>query len=82
MAISPEIFERATKAKADQVTAATELWNARLELLQNVGDVRGILDQLLTPVELAGDNCGCNSACAAPESLGGRIGIPAASQPR
>lgn len=80
--MSDELFQRATKAKTDQVTAATELWNARLELLQSVGDVRGLLSHLQTPVELAGDNCGCNSACAAPETLGERVSIPAATTRR
>lgn len=82
MAMDEELFGRALKAKAEQTRAATELWNARLELLQSVGDVRGILAQLQTPVELAGDNCGCNSACAAPETLGGRIGLPADTRAR
>ena len=80
MAISDDILARVTKAKTEQVQAATELWNSRLELLQRSGDLRGLLDHLRTPVELAGDNCGCNSACSIPEGIGGRISNPAAGR--
>ncbi len=77
MTMNDELFARVTKAKADQVHAATELWNSRLELLQRAGDVRGLLEQLRSPVELAGDNCGCNSACSIPEGMG-QFSSPAA----
>lgn len=69
MNISDEMFARIGKAKSTQVESATELWNARLEILKSIGDVRGIYNHLRTPVELAGDNCGCNSACGAAEGL-------------
>lgn len=69
MSIGEEVLARVSKAKATQVEAATEIWNARLEILRSVGDTRGIYDHLRTPVELAGDNCGCNSACGMAEGL-------------
>ena len=73
--MNEELISRISKAKSQQIQAATELWNTRLELLRTAGDFRGLLDHLRTPVELAGDNCGCNSACGVPE------GIPQRSNP-
>lgn len=67
--MNEELFARVSKAKAAQVSAATELWNSRLELLQSAGDIRALLDHLRTPVELAGDNCGCNSGCGIPDAM-------------
>ena len=70
--MTEDLIARISKAKTQQVQAATELWNTRLELLRSAGDFKGLLDHLRTPVELAGDNCGCNSACGIPEGLGQR----------
>jgi hypothetical protein len=79
--MNEELLNRITKAKIQQVTAATELWNVRLELFQQSGDLRGMLDHLRTPIELAGDNCGCNSACGVvPESGFGRLVNPTLSR--
>jgi hypothetical protein len=64
--IADDVLSRIQKLKQQHSQAATELWNTRLELLQEAGDFRAIVDHLRTPVELAGDNCSCNSACRAP----------------
>ena len=69
MSISDEMLARISKAKSTQVESATEIWNARLDILKSIGDTRGIYDHLRTPVELAGDNCGCNSACGMADGL-------------
>jgi len=52
-----------TDAKRKVVEGCEALWNARLQLLTNAGDLAALLQHLRSPVELAGDNCGCNSAC-------------------
>lgn len=73
MSISDEMLARVGKAKTAQVESATEIWNARLEILKSIGDARGIYNHLRTPVELAGDNCGCNSACGLADGLQGAV---------
>ncbi len=52
-------------AKRRVIEGSEALWNARLQILTKAGDMRGLLNHLRSPVELAGDNCGCNSACGA-----------------
>lgn len=41
------------------------IWNTRLDALVSAGDVRGALDQLVSPVADVADNCGCNVQCGA-----------------
>jgi hypothetical protein len=77
MPISDDTFQRVTKAKSSQVEAATEIWNARLDILRSSGDIQGVLNHLRTPVELAGDNCGCNSACGSTPALSDLSSRPA-----
>jgi hypothetical protein len=57
------LIERIAAARSAEAKAATELWNIRLELLSRSSDLEGIIQLLRTPIELAGDNCSCNSAC-------------------
>lgn len=77
MTISDDTFDRVTRAKSSQVAAATEIWNARLDILRSAGDIQGVLTHLRTPVELAGDNCGCNSACGGSPGLADMSSRPA-----
>jgi hypothetical protein len=59
-------IEEIKKAKSQIVEGSLTIWNARLDALNRAGDMKGALDQLVSPIE-AGifDNCGCNSPCGA-----------------
>ena len=65
-----------TDAKRKVVEGCEALWNARLQLLTNAGDMRALLEHLRSPVELAGDNCGCNSACGSLANPGAFVSNP------
>ena len=54
-----------------------ELWNARLDLLRSVGDIRGILEHLRSPVEPVADNGSCGNCACGGEALGGELSTPA-----
>ncbi len=59
-----EKIEEVKKAKAQIVEGSLTIWNARLDALQRVGDIRGALEHLVSPIERGiFDNCGCNSPC-------------------
>jgi hypothetical protein len=51
------------EAKQRVVEGALTIWNARLEALIEVGDIRAAIDHLKSPVEW-GDNCGCGNNCS------------------
>jgi len=57
-----ERMEEIKKAKSQIVEGALTIWNARLEALVRAGDLRGALNQMIKPVELA-DNCSCGNNC-------------------
>ncbi len=59
-----ENIDAIKKAKAEILEGSTMIWNARLELLVNSGNLTGALDHLNRAAE-SGDNCGCNSGCGA-----------------
>lgn len=59
-----EKMDEVKKAKAQIVEGACMIWNARLDMLVNSGNLTGTLDQLNRAVE-TGDNCSCNSGCGA-----------------
>ena len=63
MTTDEAVIARAREARMRQSAAATELWNARLALLHQAGDFRGMVDHLQRPIEEAGNNCTCNNAC-------------------
>jgi len=61
-----EKIDDVVKAKAQVVQGSLVIWNARLQALEKSGDIKGVLEHLISPAE-AGffDNCGCNSPCGA-----------------
>lgn len=61
-----EKIEEIKKAKSQIIEGSLTIWNARLDALSRAGDIKGALNQLVSPIE-AGifDNCGCNSPCSA-----------------
>ena len=68
------------RAKARVLDGYEALWNERLGLLVKSGDLAALLNHLRSPVELAGDNCSCNSGCGSLEMFGGvnpvsRVGL-------
>ncbi len=65
MLLAADELKRAEEAKRKILDGAETLWNSRLELLANAGDLRALLSHLTSPVEVAGDNCSCNSGCGA-----------------
>lgn len=59
-----EKIEEIKKAKSQIVEGSLTIWNARLEALERAGNIKGALDQMISPVEVGiFDNCGCNSPC-------------------
>lgn len=52
-------------AKQQVLNGQMTIWNTRLDALVEAGDIRGALDQLVSPVEDAINNCGCNVQCGA-----------------
>lgn len=55
------------KAKAQIVEGSLTIWNARLDVLQRSGDIKGALEQMVSPIEKVADqgNCGgCNCGAA------------------
>ena len=71
-----DILNKAVAAKRQVVEGSIELWNARLELLQSIGDIRSIVDHLKTPVEPIADNGYCGGCNCGAESLPGEIAPP------
>lgn len=61
--VSAAWASQAKSARERLSSASFELWNARLETLRMAGNLRAIQDHLASPVELAGDNCSCNTGC-------------------
>jgi hypothetical protein len=61
------IIAEIQRAKSTALQGYEALWNSRLELLTRAGDMAALLQHLRSPVELAGDNCSCNSACGSLE---------------
>jgi hypothetical protein len=57
------IIAEIRRAKSTALEGYEALWNSRLELLTRAGDMAALLQHLRSPVELAGDNCSCNSGC-------------------
>ena len=51
------------KAKEQILEGSLTIWNARLEALVEIGDVRAAIDHLKSPVEW-GDNCPCGNNCS------------------
>ncbi len=70
------MVERTVGAKRQVVEGSLELWNARLDLLRSVGDIRGILDHLRSPVEPVADNGNCGNCACGGEALGGELSLP------
>lgn len=70
------LVERVGGAKRQVAEGALELWNARLELLRSVGDVRGLLDHLRSPIEPVADNGNCGNCACGSEALGGDLSLP------
>jgi len=64
--MTDELLRRVSEARIAKSAAAVELWSSRLDLLIQVGDLRGMLDHLRAPVESGGNNCECNNACNVP----------------
>ena len=63
MVMRDDLVERVVSAKKGIVEGSTEIWNARLDLLRTSGDLRGLLDHLISPIEPVADNgncAGCN----------------------
>ena len=50
-------------AKRTMVAAAVEIWNVRLELLRDHGDLRALITHLKTAAEADDTNLGCNGNC-------------------
>jgi hypothetical protein len=61
--IQKEKLDEIFKAKQQIVEGSLTIWNERLTALVQSGDVKGVLDSMLAPVEGFLDNCGCNSPC-------------------
>ncbi len=68
-----ELIEKAISAKRQIVDGSYELWNARVELLRNVGDIQGLLELLKDPVELVADNGNCGGCNCGAEQLGAEV---------
>ena len=64
--IREEKLQEVFKAKQQIVEGSLTIWNARLETLAQAGDLKGLLDQMKSPVEPVADqgNCG-NCVCGA-----------------
>ena len=59
-----EKLDEIKKAKAQIVEGSLTIWNARLEALERVGDIKGVLDHMISPTEAGWfDNCDCNRGC-------------------
>ncbi len=61
--MNEEQLKQIVDAKRQILEGATEIWNARLEILRQAGDYKGMLDHLDTPVEQVADGWGCNGNC-------------------
>jgi hypothetical protein len=73
-----DLSKKVTAAKRQTVDGSLELWNARLELLSDAGDIRAIVDHLKSPAEPVADNgncgnCGCGLESVGSEVLGGGL---------
>lgn len=51
-----EVKEAQEKIAQGQLT----LWNTRLETLNKIGDSRGVIDHIMTPLAGIVDNCDCH----------------------
>lgn len=67
-----EKIEDVKKAKTQIVEGSLTIWNARLDILQRMGDIKGALSQLVSPIERVADqgNCGgCNCGAGGLETI-------------
>jgi hypothetical protein len=84
--LTKERLGELASAKKQVTDGSLVIWNARLEALINAGDLRGALDQLVSPVERGADNCDCGNNCkcgsAIEEALGGLVQPPASAAGR
>ena len=62
--VQKERLDDVFKAKRQIVEGALTIWNERLTALVNAGDLRGALDQMISPAEGWFDNCGCGNNCS------------------
>lgn len=65
-------------AKAKIAEGALTIWNARLDLLERIGDAKAIYNHLVSPIDPVADGSGCDCGCGAqfrPEEM---LGNPAA----
>jgi hypothetical protein len=76
--LDEQLAKQVIAAKRQVVEGSVELWNARLDLLRRAGDLKGVLEQLRTPSELADTNLGCNGNCKCAPELGETVSSPAA----
>jgi hypothetical protein len=60
-----KLVKSAVEAKRQIIEGNLTLWNARLDALIALGDVKGALDLIRAPIEDRIDNCGCNVQCGA-----------------
>jgi|GEM_PF-1792058 len=58
-------IEAVAAAKKQIVEGQLTIWSTRLSALVDAGDFRAALDTMVSPVELASNNCGCNAPCDA-----------------
>lgn len=75
-----EVTERVISAKKEIVNGSTEIWNVRLELLKSAGDLRMLLEHLVSPIEPLADNgncAGCNCGVESPLSQVALPSVPA-----
>lgn len=64
-----ELLKRVLTAKKSVVDGSFEIWNARLELLRSVGNIKDLIDHLKSPIEPVADNGNCGGCNCGAESL-------------
>jgi len=73
-------LRKVAEAKKRVFDGQMTIWNTRIEALLDTGDVRAATDAMSAPVDLASNNCDCNSPCDALAGAGGRLVNPAVTR--
>jgi hypothetical protein len=63
MSINEKTVKGIIDAKKKVAEGALTIWNSRLELLANAGNLRDILDAIESPIDLVAGNSDCNRNC-------------------
>jgi hypothetical protein len=53
-------IDEVKEAQSNIAQGQLTLWNTRLEALNKIGDVRGVIDHIMTPLAGIADNCDCH----------------------